>query len=74
MANYQFVHRQRYKHCSPGRRCGEDFPQGTGKPPPDLHRHTHHVFYNCDYVVLLFYVVRTELFEWYFSDKNCLSN
>lgn len=39
MVNYQFVHRQRYRHCSPGRRCGEDFPQGTGRPPPDLDTH-----------------------------------
>lgn len=39
MVNYQFVHRQKYRHCSPGRRCGEDFPQGTGRPPPDLDTH-----------------------------------
>lgn len=38
--NYQFVHRQRYRHCSPGRRCREDFLQGTGRPPPDLHTQT----------------------------------
>lgn len=39
--NYQFVHRQRYRRCSPGRRCGEDFLQGTGRPPPGLHTNPH---------------------------------
>ena len=47
--NYQFVHRQRYRHCSPERRCGEDFPQGTGTPPPDLQEsHTQTIIlHNC---------------------------
>lgn len=38
---YQSVHRQKYRHCSPGRHCGEDFPQGTGTPPPGLETDTY---------------------------------
>lgn len=71
---YQFVRRQRYRHCSPERRCGEDFPQGTGRPPPVLftyahteHNHTRETVWQCIDTIVFKKVTR----KWAKSNTKC---